>query len=188
MILYKRHKQGCQHKNGSGKDKNHSHRCLCSVWVEWNADGKQNRKPIRDAAGQPTSSWTDAENLASQNIGQTGSPAIATKASATTVADAIASFLKHKDRGWSSGTKAKAKLTLQSLQAFCDSQGITMLPVTLQIHHACFNKRCLNTDHYQRVTYQEHAEIHKLYDKFQRMPGFMPHFVDGQFVGVSVEL
>ena len=127
MILYKRHKQGCQHKNGSGKDKNHSHRCLCSVWVEWNADGKQNRKPIRDAAGQPTSSWTDAENLASQNIGQTGSPAIATKASATTVADAIASFLKHKDRGWSSGTKAKAKLTLQSLQAFCDSQGITML-------------------------------------------------------------
>ena len=62
------------------------------------------------------------------------------------------------------------------------------MPVTLQIHHACFNKRCLNTDHYQRVTYQEHAEIHKLYDKFQRMPGFMPHFVDGQFVGVGVEL
>src|ERR1700690_14189 len=77
MILYKRHRQGCQYKDGSGKDRDHSHRCTCSVWVEWNTNGKQNRKPVRDAAGQPTSSWSDAAKLTEENVGETGNPAVA---------------------------------------------------------------------------------------------------------------
>lgn len=127
MILYKRHRQGCQYKNGSGKDRDHSHRCTCSVWVEWNTNGKQNRHPVRDAAGQPTSSWSDAAKLTEQNTGETGNPAIATKAAAITVADGIATFIKHKERDWSSATKAKAERTLASLREFCDSQGISLL-------------------------------------------------------------
>jgi integrase/recombinase XerD len=127
MILYKRHKQDCQYRNGAGKDRDHSHRCLCSVWVEWNAKGKQQRHPVRDNAGQPTSSWSEAEKLASQNVGETGNPSVATKAAAVTVADAVATFLKHKEGHWQATTLAKAKLTLQRLQDFCDSQGITLL-------------------------------------------------------------
>jgi len=30
VIIYKRHKEGCQYK---GKDRNQSHRCQCSIYV-----------------------------------------------------------------------------------------------------------------------------------------------------------
>jgi len=135
MIIYKRHRQDCQYKNGSGKDRDHSHRCTCSVWVEWNASGKQQRNPVRDAAGQPTSSWSEADKLASANTQSTGNPSVAPQriASTVTVADAIATFLNHKSAEWEAGTMAKAKLTLKRLQQFCDSQGVTLLSdVTLE--------------------------------------------------------
>jgi hypothetical protein len=47
--------------------------------LEWNTNGKQNRHPVRDAAGQPTSSWSEADKFAGRNTETTGNPAVAPK-------------------------------------------------------------------------------------------------------------
>src|ERR1022692_2261038 len=113
MILYKRHKQDCQYRGGSGKDRNQAHRCRCSVWIEWNANGKQNRHPVRDTAGQPTSSWSEAEKPAGPNTETTGNPAIAPKrADSITVEKAIELFLASKQgEDLAHNTIVKHKLT-----------------------------------------------------------------------------
>jgi len=38
VILYKRHKADCEHAD----DKTYR-RCRCSIWLEWNLNGKQTR-------------------------------------------------------------------------------------------------------------------------------------------------
>jgi site-specific recombinase XerD len=129
MILYKRHKQGCQYRSGSSKDRDHAHRCACSVWVEWNKNGKQHRNPVRDNAGQPTSSWSDAEKLASGNTQSTGNPSIAPKAGdQITVKRAIELFNESKkNEKLKAATLTKYTLTLKRLEEYCDIQGITLL-------------------------------------------------------------
>src|SRR4051812_42239311 len=77
MNLYKRHTAECQHKKGSAKDKDRSHRCGCAIYVEVNSNGKQSRERVNDRAGQPVSSWSEAEKLASRNTEETGNPATA---------------------------------------------------------------------------------------------------------------
>ena len=136
MILYKRHKQDCRYRAGNGKDRNQAHRCKCSVWVEWNANGKQNRHPLRDAAGQPTSSWSEADKLAGHNTETTGNPAVAPKgADAVTLEKAIKLFLESKQgEDLSHNTIVKHKLTLNRLQEYCDGEGISLLAdVTLPV-------------------------------------------------------
>jgi site-specific recombinase XerD len=129
MILYKRHKKDCQYRQGSGKDKNQSHRCKCSVWVEWNTNGKQRRHPVRDAAGQSTSSWSEAEKLAGRNTETTGNPAVAPKGQdSITVEKAIKLFLESKQgEDLADNTLVKHKLTLRRLQEYCDGEGIALL-------------------------------------------------------------
>ena len=53
VILYKRHKAVCPHKD----DKNYR-RCRCSVWMEWNVNGKQTRKSGK------TFNWDKAQQKA----------------------------------------------------------------------------------------------------------------------------
>ena len=106
------------------------------MWVEWNTNGKQNRHPVRDAAGQPTSSWSEAEKLAGRNTETTGNPAVAPKgADAVTVEKAIKLFLESKQgEDLSHNTIVKHKLTLRRLKEYCDGEGITLLAdVTLPV-------------------------------------------------------
>jgi hypothetical protein len=129
MILYKRHNQACQYREGSGKDRNQAHRCKCSVWVEWNSNGKQNRHPVHDAAGQPTSSWSEAAKLAARNTETTGNPAVSPKGqNTTTVQQAIDLFLASK-RGedLADPTLYKYKLTLSRLKEYSDGHGIALV-------------------------------------------------------------
>jgi integrase/recombinase XerD len=116
VILYKRHKAGCEHR----EDKNFR-RCRCAIWLEWNLNGQQTRKSAK------TFSWDEAQQKARKieqehldaELGHSkpGAP--------KTVADAIALFLDSK-RGedLSENTLYKHKLTLDRLQAFCDTEGI----------------------------------------------------------------
>jgi len=116
VIVYKRHSADCEHR----EDKNYK-RCRCAVWMEWNLDGKQTRKSAK------TFSWETAQQKARKieqehldaELGHSkpGAP--------KTVADAIALFLDSK-RGedLSENTLYKHKLTLDRLQAFCDTEGI----------------------------------------------------------------
>ena len=53
VILYKRHKAACPHKD----DKTYR-RCRCSVWMEYNVKGVQNRKSAK------TFSWDTAQDKA----------------------------------------------------------------------------------------------------------------------------
>jgi hypothetical protein len=55
VILYKRHKASCDHR----EDKTFR-RCRCSVWLEWNVDGKQTRKSAK------TFTWEIAAKRARQ--------------------------------------------------------------------------------------------------------------------------
>jgi integrase/recombinase XerD len=124
MIIYKRHRAECQY---SGKDRNQSHRCQCSIYVEWNINGKQNVMVVRDATSHAVSSWSDAEKIVAQNA-KTGNPSTPpVSVSSVTVAGAIEIFLKHKEGHWQPTTLAKAKLTLQRLQDYCNRQKITLL-------------------------------------------------------------
>jgi hypothetical protein len=75
MIVYKRHLTDCQHANGAKKDTDHSHRCACSVYVEWCVAGKQHRRAVRDASGQLVSSWSEADKLVADNR-QEGNPSV----------------------------------------------------------------------------------------------------------------
>jgi integrase/recombinase XerD len=116
VILYKRHKEACEHR----KDKNFR-RCRCAIWLEWNLNGQQTRKSAK------TFSWDEAQQKARKieqehldaELGHSkpGAP--------KTVADAIALFLDSK-RGedLAVNTLYKHKLTLDRLQAFCDVEGI----------------------------------------------------------------
>ena len=114
VILYKRHKADCEHQD----DKTYR-RCCCSVWMEWNLDGKQTRKSAK------TESWETAQKKARKieldhenaELGRTnpGAP--------KTVADAITLFLDSK-RGedLAANTLYKHTLTLNRLQSFCDAR------------------------------------------------------------------
>ena len=116
VIVYKRHKEACEHR----EDKNFR-RCRCAIWMEWNLNGKQTRKSAK------TFSWDEAQQKARKieqehldaELGHSkpGAP--------KTVADAIALFLDSK-RGedLAANTLYKHKLTLDRLQAFCDTEGI----------------------------------------------------------------
>lgn len=61
VILYKRHSADSQHK----ADKTYK-RCRCSVWMEWNVDGKQRRKSAK------TFSWETGQEKA-RKIGASSS-------------------------------------------------------------------------------------------------------------------
>jgi len=116
VILYKRHRAGC----GFQADKT-SRRCDCTIWMEWNIDGKQNRKSAK------TRSWEFAQqrahHLEQQHLN--GALGLATPRTFGTVADAIAQFMGSK-RGehLSSNTLYKHTLTLSRLQAFCDGESV----------------------------------------------------------------
>jgi integrase/recombinase XerD len=117
VILYKRHKASCQHQ----ADKNYR-RCRCSVWFEWNKDGKQTRKSAK------TFSWETAQEKAraierahlDAELGRGPAPGEAKR-----VDEAIALFMDSK-RGedLAENTLYKHTLTLNRLQAFCDQEGI----------------------------------------------------------------
>jgi integrase/recombinase XerD len=116
VLIYKRHKASCPHRDAPTY-----RRCGCAVWLQWNKDGKQNRKSAK------TLSWEMAEQRAHKleqqfldaDLGRTapGAP--------KTVADAIVLFLDSK-RGedLAPNTLYKHGLTLNRLQAFCDAEGI----------------------------------------------------------------
>lgn len=136
MNLYKRHEAGCQCKNGSGKDKDRSHRCCCSIYVEWNLNGKQNRRRVKDAAGQPVSSWIAAEKLAARNTEDSGNPSAArTNVSAFTLQHAVDTFIKSKEgEDLAEVTVRKLRITLNRLVEYCKREGITLLrDVTLPV-------------------------------------------------------
>jgi integrase/recombinase XerD len=126
MIIYKRHLEDCQHRNGAKKDSDHSHRCQCSLYVEWSVKGKQFRKAVRDASGQPVASWTEAEKLVVANR-ENGNPAV-TAAGPVTIADGVAKFIAHKEgEDCKASTLDKYKLTLRRLEDYFLSQGITRI-------------------------------------------------------------
>src|SRR5258705_2500299 len=117
VILYKRHKASCEHK----RDKNYR-RCRCAVWMEWNLQGKQNRKSAK------TMSWDVAQKKARKieqahedaELGKTAAPG-----APKIVSGAIALYLDSK-RGedLAANTIYKHTLTLNRLQEFCDAEGI----------------------------------------------------------------
>lgn len=117
VILYKRHKASCPHK-----DEKNYRRCRCSVWMEYNVDGQQTRKSAK------TFNWDTAQDKAraiektylDAELGRGPAPA-----AAKTIEQAIAQFMDSK-RGedLSPNTLYKHTLTLNRLQAFCDLGGI----------------------------------------------------------------
>src|ERR1700678_2234281 len=116
VILYKRHKAKCPFR----KDKA-SRRCDCSIWMEWNRDGKQTRVSAK------TQSWEFAQQRA-QHIEQqhlNGAMGLVSPTTAGTVAEAIKVFMDSK-RGedLAANTLYKHTLTLNRLQSFCDEQQI----------------------------------------------------------------
>jgi integrase/recombinase XerD len=172
MNLYKRHKETCQYRERGGKDKDRSHRCACSIYVEWNFKGKQSRALVRDAAGQPTSSWTDAEKLAAKNTESTGIPSAAPKTSSTvTVEDAVKTFLESKSgEDLSPATITKHKLTLRRLKEHCKAQGVTLLAdVTLPVLTAW------------RATWKEKAPVAKRNNQ-ERVRSFFRYCADADFI------
>lgn len=126
MNLYKRHKAECQHKNGSGKDKDRSHRCGCAIYVELNRDGKQTRSRVEDRAGQPVSSWSEAEKLAARNTEETGNPAQAKRTGkSVTLEHAIDVYTKSKEgEDLEAVSLGKIMRTLNRLKEYCKSQGV----------------------------------------------------------------
>jgi integrase/recombinase XerD len=117
IILYKRHKAACPHRD----DKTYR-RCRCSVWFEWNIDGKQTRKSAK------TFSWEEASDKAraiekthlDAALGRGPAPS-----EAKTVEQAVALFMDSK-RGedLASNTLYKHTLTLNRLKDFCVSEHI----------------------------------------------------------------
>lgn len=127
VILYKRHKVNCTHQD----DKTYR-RCRCSVWMEWNVNGKQTRKSAK------TFNWETAQDKAraiekarlDAELGRGPAPA-----EAKTVEQAIALFVNSK-RGedLADNTIYKHTLTLGRLQAFCDAEGIFFVK-DITLHH-----------------------------------------------------
>jgi integrase/recombinase XerD len=116
QILYKRHKATCEHK----ADKTYK-RCRCSVWLEWNLQGKQTRKSAQTASwdtAQKKAQKLEQEHLAAE-LGHS------TPGAPKTVTEAIALFLDSK-RGedLAANTLYKHGLTLKRLQEFCDAEDI----------------------------------------------------------------
>jgi integrase/recombinase XerD len=117
VILYKRHKAGCPHKD----DKTYR-RCRCSVWMEWNVNGKQTRRSAKtftwevaaDKARAIEQTHLDAE------LGRGPAPS-----EAKTVEEAVSSFMASK-RGedLASNTLYKHTLTLNRLKDFCTAEHI----------------------------------------------------------------
>jgi integrase/recombinase XerD len=120
VILYKRHKTSCPHKD----DKTYR-RCRCSVWMEWNVNGKQTRKSAK------TFSW-DTAQLKARGIEQAHLDAELGRGPAPSEAkrvdEAITLFMASKNgEDLASGTLSKHNRTLNRLQAFCDGEGIYFL-------------------------------------------------------------
>lgn len=116
VILYKRHKARCAFRADKA-----SRRCDCAIWMEWNLDGKQNRKSLR------TRSWEFAQQHA-QHMEQrhlNGALGLAAPKEEQSVTGAIELFMASK-RGedLAVNTLGKHKLTLDRLQRFCDGAGI----------------------------------------------------------------
>lgn len=117
VILYKRHRADCEYR----ADKTHR-RCRCSVWFEWNLDGKQTRKSAK------TASWEHAQQLARRIEQQHMDAALGLPPlpdAPKRVDEAIRLFTDSK-RGedLAANTLYKHKLTLDRLQSFCDDAGI----------------------------------------------------------------
>jgi site-specific recombinase XerD len=142
VILYKRHKAGCQYSDGPSKDDNQNHRCQCSISMEFpdRSKGKAGQievrrkgvvslayrqvvKVVRNEAGQPVTSWTEAKAIVSQNA----KPLEPASPSSLTVADAVATFLKHNKDQWAATTYSKSEHSLQGLIDYCNGEGITLL-------------------------------------------------------------
>lgn len=110
VILYKRHKASCPHKD----DKTYR-RCRCSVWLEWNRNGKQTRKSAK------TFTWETAQAKAraieqahlDAELGRSPAPTEAKR-----VDDAIKLFMDSK-RGedLAENTLYKHTLTLNRLHS-----------------------------------------------------------------------
>jgi len=123
MIIYKRHRAECQY---SGKDRNQSHRCQCSIYVEWNVNGKQNVMVVRDELSHPVSSWTEAAKIVADK--ETKGSAPATKTASITIAEARQQFIDSKEsEGNEKITIAKYKLTLDRLKEYCAEKNVTLL-------------------------------------------------------------
>ena len=119
VILYKRHKANRPHRD----DKTYR-RCRCSVWMEWNIDGKQTRKSGK------TFSWDTAEDKAraiekahlDAELGRGPAPA-----EAKTVEQAIALFMDSK-RGedLTANTLYKHTLTLSGSKPSVIPRGFSL--------------------------------------------------------------
>ena len=117
VILYKRHKANCPHSD----DKTYR-RCRCSVWMEWNVDGKQTRKSAK------TFSWDQAQQEAraieqthlDAKLGRGPAPSEAKR-----VEEAIALFMDSK-RGedLAENTLYKHTLTLSGCKTSATKRGI----------------------------------------------------------------
>lgn len=130
VILYKRHRQECEHKG----DKNHR-RCRCSVWFEWNINGKQTRQSAK------TASWENAQEKAraierKHLDGETGRTPIKP---ATQVEEAISLFMASK-RGedLASDTLYRHEQTLERLQDFCTRERISFVKDITMAHLAAW--------------------------------------------------
>jgi integrase/recombinase XerD len=117
VLLYKRHKGTCPHKNNPA-----FRRCGCAIWLQWNHNGEQTRKSAK------TLNWETAEQKARHKeqefldaeLGNGPAPA-----EAKSIEQAIALFMDSK-RGedLAANTLYKHTLTLSRLQTFCDTEGI----------------------------------------------------------------
>jgi integrase/recombinase XerD len=116
VILYKRHRASCPEKH----DKTYR-RCRCSVWLEWNVNGKQTRKSAKTFSWETAQAKARAIEQAHENAELGRAPVAAAKR----VDEAITLFTDSK-RGedLAADTLYKYTLTLSGLQAFCDHEGI----------------------------------------------------------------
>lgn len=126
VILYKRHSVNCPFRADKA-----SRRCDCSIWMEWNANGKQTRTSAK------TKSWEFAQQKA-RHIEQghlNEAMGLSMPGEAKRVDAAIALFLDSK-RGehLAENTLYKHKLTLSRLQAFCDAKDILYVK-NITLHH-----------------------------------------------------
>jgi integrase/recombinase XerD len=177
VILYKRHKTGCAHAD----DKNYR-RCDCSVWMEWNDNGKQTRKSAK------TRSWSNAERIAADiekkhldaQLGVGPSPA-----EAKSVEQAIALFHDSK-RGedLSPNTLYKHRHTLKRLQDFCDSKGIFFVKDITLAHLTTWRATWPFKSPLVKRSWQERT---KAFFKFCTAAGFTPVNPTLQLASIQVK-
>jgi site-specific recombinase XerD len=120
VILYKRHKQTCDHK-----DEPTYKRCDCAVWFQTNIDGKQKRWTSKE------SSWEAAQRTArvleqqyeDAALGRTPQPG-----AAKSVREAVALFLEAKaGEGLSPDTIYRHKYITALLLDFCNREGVLFI-------------------------------------------------------------